>query len=411
MMRTRLAAIDPLWWAAGTGLLLRIAYLLWLTPAYGGGDADDYLTVARSLLDTGALPPRDIIPTLAPPLYPLAIAAAMLLGGTHHILVLQLLNLAVGTGSIVLAGRLARELLGTGTLAAWLFALHPGFILYTGHIDTEVLYQPLLLATLRYSWLTISRGDRRHAIVLGLLLGTGALLRPAGLPACALAFAVMASFGDTATLIKRVQRIALVAVIAAATIAPWSLYLTLHYHEPLLLTDAGGYDFWDGHHPDNLRSTLATTGEDRDSITDHKLAERDALLATATAQHLGHAAQSRLFAEAAWQHLGNGEPSLWSSTANNFVRLWRPWPDALAWGALPAFAAGLPMTLLVIAGLAGLLRGWRQSAYRLAADLCLWQIGLFTLVCVAFVSEMRYRIGHIDPLLGLWAGCLLKPNR
>lgn len=115
-----------------------------------------------------------------PPLYPLALSAVSLLGGTGE-LSHRALGLILGAATIVLVGLLGRKVSGdrtdVGLLAAGLCAAYPLMIAVDGALMSETLYGPLVVLALLAAWRLIDRPGRRIALVAGIAIGVAALAR------------------------------------------------------------------------------------------------------------------------------------------------------------------------------------------------------------------------------------------
>jgi 4-amino-4-deoxy-L-arabinose transferase-like glycosyltransferase len=123
------------------------------------------------------------------------------------------------TGSVLVAlvHRLGRYMTSTNRarIAGALAALHPGLILYSGVVMTELLAGTLLLAA---AWSALGIRNRwARLIVAGVLFGCGALVRPASLLVLpALAFCTGRS------LWQKLWQTALIGAVALVVIAPWT---------------------------------------------------------------------------------------------------------------------------------------------------------------------------------------------
>jgi len=124
------------------------------------------------------------------------------------------------TGSVMVAlvHRLARHMTtaNRARIAGALAALHPGLILYSALVMTELLGGLLLLAA---AWAALGiRNTVARVAVSGVLFGCGALVRPSSLlvlPALA--------FCTGRTLWQRTWQTALIGCIGLVTILPWTL--------------------------------------------------------------------------------------------------------------------------------------------------------------------------------------------
>jgi hypothetical protein len=115
---------------------------------------------------------------LHPPLYPFMLAGLSLLGidtPQGH----RLLGAAAGTVLVVLAGLLARRVGGerAGVVAAAVTAVYPTLIRADASLLTETVYAPILVGILLLAFRLRDRPTPRNALLLGALIGVGALGR------------------------------------------------------------------------------------------------------------------------------------------------------------------------------------------------------------------------------------------
>lgn len=113
-----------------------------------------------------------------PPLYPLALSAVSLLGGTSE-LSHRALGLPLGAVTIVLVGLLGGRAGGerTGLIAAGLCAAYPLMIAVDGALMSETLYGPLVVLALLAAWRLIDRPGPGAAALAGVAIGVAALAR------------------------------------------------------------------------------------------------------------------------------------------------------------------------------------------------------------------------------------------
>lgn len=193
------------------------------------------------------------------PLYPLFLAAHMRLFGFSLApiyasqLVLSLLNvvLVYALASQVSGGR-ARPM---PALAALLAALYLPFASYPQMILSETLYMTLLLAAFAAlgQWSQAAARQSRRALLLvalaGVLLGMAALTRGLTLgflPLVALWLLLhagrAASQGFWRSLPRRLVPAAVLTLVCACTILPWSLYASRAYGGPVLIDTTGAFN-------------------------------------------------------------------------------------------------------------------------------------------------------------------------
>ncbi len=134
------------------------------------------------------------------------------------LLTAPVVNAFLGTLLVIVVHRIARYALdqNRARVAATLCALHPGLIAYSAVVMTEVTAALFVLAAL---WIALAQRDNWRGIVgAGVLLGLGALIRPASLLAGPALLFVYGSHWKNA-----VWRSALAGAIALLTISPWTM--------------------------------------------------------------------------------------------------------------------------------------------------------------------------------------------
>jgi len=387
------------------GILLRAILVAQAPFTPSGGDADAYLYVGRHLRETGAIPAERGLPAVMPPLYPILIALTGMTGDRAGVLLLKLLNIASGAVAIAWTGRLGLILWGrrTGHIAAWLTALHPMLLLYARDVSTESLFLPLLLGGLLLLQRIVRELRFRRAVAFGVVLGLGALLRPACLPGGAAGLLVALMARSNARWRRRAAIACTAGLATLAILAPWSAYLTATFHEPMLLTDTGGFNFWDGHHPLNFRIAQERDQARRDALAATKDAERRAIVAACAAEGCTRGERSERFRRDAWARMDEGGASFAWHSAANFWGVWKAWPDPVAHSRALSVALGaflVPLTLLGIGGAGIAVRRRRTRPLALASI-----AGLLALTAAAvwYVGTFRYRFGHVDPVLMVFA--------
>ena len=204
-------------------------------------DTDSYLAIALNLLSGEGFCSVPGHPTAyRPPLYPLFVAATLLIGGPIGLGVAQVV---VGTATCGLAWMYARRigLSEKGSLlAAFLVTVDPLLLLYTSHAMTETLVTFIVTLFL----VTASAPSGRNSLALGILFGLSVLCRPSLWAFGALALLVKLSFyrkrpGEEADPFK--ARASLLAVGVLVAIAPWTIRNWIVLGRPIVMTTHGGY--------------------------------------------------------------------------------------------------------------------------------------------------------------------------
>jgi len=212
-------------------LLLRAGYVAIAagTAAQPSSDSLEYDTVAWNLangagfsLDGAAGPyPTAFVPPVVP-----WITSLLYRTGGHHFFAALLLQALIGALVPLLVLSLGSATFGGGVarLAAWLAALHPLLVFFSGYLLTETTFTAALLLALVASvaWLKTPRPGR--ALGVGLLWGLAALTRPTALPLPLLvAFWAWGPLGLTVSQRDRVRQVAMLFLGVALVVTPWTL--------------------------------------------------------------------------------------------------------------------------------------------------------------------------------------------
>jgi 4-amino-4-deoxy-L-arabinose transferase-like glycosyltransferase len=221
----------PRWLAAiaAGGLLVRLVYVLALTPHLRGlGDATYYSRLANLLADGHGFvdPGNGTATALHPPLFPLLLAPFSWLGldsyqGQRVVVCL------VGAATIVVVGLVARRLAGdrAGLIGAALAAVSPVLISADGAVMSETLLG-LLVALVAY--VAYAHESARRGVLLGALIGLAALTRGEAILLLLL-------------LARRPRRELAVMVLACALVlAPWTIRNLTTFDKPVLISTNEG---------------------------------------------------------------------------------------------------------------------------------------------------------------------------
>jgi len=208
---------------------------------YHGGanllvDGHGFVDVIRYLYVDGRLMPG----ADHPPLYQLYLAGWSLLG-LRSVLAHQIASAVLGCATIVTVGLLGRRLAGerAGLLAAAGAAGYAAIWVNDGLVMSEslsILMTALMILQAYRAW---ARPTLVNAVMLGAVSALGALTRAElllWLPLTALPLAVFSLPSWRA----RVRFVAVVAVVALAVLAPWSVRNAVTFRKPVLLSTGSG---------------------------------------------------------------------------------------------------------------------------------------------------------------------------
>lgn len=235
---------------AAAAALLRLAAIAWV-PTQPVSDFWSYFERAGHLAFGGreAFSPGHT-DSDHPPLYPLLLAGALRLAGSKSLFAAKLVNVALGTASVAIAGVGTGRLWGArpGVAAAILLAVFPRSILMCCLIASENLFTPLLLLFV-FLVVEAARSARiaRVAAAAGAALGLLALTRTV-----AYLFGVL-WIASTAAGRRRLPAVlgGFVIVLAAQHLVmlPWALRNARRIDRFTFLSTGGGYGLFLGNNP------------------------------------------------------------------------------------------------------------------------------------------------------------------
>lgn len=180
-------------------------------------------------------------------LYTIYLAGVYALVG-HHPLVARLLQACVSALSIWLAYRIGKRLFGNwaGLVSATLSAGYAYLIFFNAALMTQTFYIIAVMAAFDLALGLADQPTRRGWVLLGLMLGIGALTRQT-----LLLFAPIL-FG---WIIWRVYRrlrwrdVLVSFAMIGLVVLPWTVYNYFTFHDFLLLNSNGGFWFFSSNHP------------------------------------------------------------------------------------------------------------------------------------------------------------------
>jgi 4-amino-4-deoxy-L-arabinose transferase-like glycosyltransferase len=225
---------------------VRFAYLLTDDRAVVGGDGFAYHVVGLRLADGLGYTYGVGGPTVPfahhPPGWVTILGAVSWLGGRSQ-LAHQLVGMFIGLGVVAVIGLVGRRYFDArvGLVAAGLAALYPGFWVLEG----SILSEPLDLLVLGV--LTLVVADLRDRPTLARSLGVGALcglltlVRSEGLALMVILVAPVLLAAKSLPLRTRATRLGAAGLVCIVLIAPWAIYTSSRFSEPVLLSINGGY--------------------------------------------------------------------------------------------------------------------------------------------------------------------------
>lgn len=401
-------------------LALRVAYV-WVAAgphATPSSDGLEYDMVAWNLargpgfaLDS---PGGPFLTAFVPPVVPW-ITSLLYRAIGHHFFGALLLQCAIGALVPLLIGGFAAATFGGGVagFAAWLAALHPLLVFFSGYLLTETTFTVMLLAALLASaaWLKTPRPGR--AIGAGMLWGAAALTRPTALPLPLVVAAwAWVPLGLTIAARDRVRQTLLLLAGVAIVVAPWTIRNAIALHAFVPVTTGGGRALLDSNNPlvwsdPRLRGgAVSVYGIEpwASRFRGHSDPEVDAIArAEALAFLEAHPAEWPAMAAAKlarfWRLTAEGGGTgSWQRPGSPLTALLRRWDPLLVWSLLT-----LPLALWGLIRALGGARRWYLS-------LSAWVIVYFSLLSAVFWGALRMRV-PVEPLVTLFAAAGLDDLR
>jgi 4-amino-4-deoxy-L-arabinose transferase-like glycosyltransferase len=380
------------------GLALRVAFgLLYWTGQPLTRDEREYLSLARSLAAGNGFVYDDVMrsgpftPFGRAPGYPVFLAAV---GGGRSVVetvpaAVKIAQSVVGGFGIVLIGVIAHRLAGVraSKAAALIAAAYPPLIWIAAFAWSEAVFWPVGLLIVWVFDRLMTKPDRIGAAMLcGLLIGAGILIRPA-----------LIFFVPLAVLYALWQRrpklIAGLAIGTLVIVGPWTARNVQHYGRFVLVASEGGVTFWTGNHP------LAVG--DGDLAANPRLKE-DNLRLRAEHPGLSEEEMERFYYEEAFAWMRT-HPVDWLrlEARKAFYLVVPAGPSYALHSARYRVTSVVAYLALLALACLGLARG--RANLRRAAGLWLLAASAVA-VCLVFFPQERFRIPIVDPVLVVLGG-------
>lgn len=172
-----------------------------------------------------------------PPGWSAVLAIFSAVGGRSYE-VHELVGCAVGAGTVVCAGLLARRVGGAraGLIAAAVAALYPVYVALDGSLMSEPPYALGVALCMLAAFRVADEPTLRRAALLGLAIGLTVLVRGEALGL----MVVLAVPAVLAVRERRIARIAVVWLVALVAIAPWAIRNSTTFHRPMLVSSEDG---------------------------------------------------------------------------------------------------------------------------------------------------------------------------
>jgi 4-amino-4-deoxy-L-arabinose transferase-like glycosyltransferase len=255
-------------WVSGLTLLafvLRLVWVLYTDTIPLGGDPHWYYVVGINIAEGNGfvaarnelweLPGPGLPTAFWPPGYPFALGALFTVFGVG-ITTAQVLNVVLGAVTVPFVYALGREIVNrqVGLAAAALFTVFPNVIAGTPLLFPEPLFTLIFVAALS---LLVSRPAScwQFVAIFGFLTGVAALTRGQGallLPIAGLYWLTSAGWRGA------IQSTAIAALVATATIAPWTVRNYVEMDAFIPISTNSGAALRVGHNPDSIGMTKWT---------------------------------------------------------------------------------------------------------------------------------------------------------
>lgn len=397
--------IRPLIVVALVGMLARLAFgFVYWTDRPMTRDEHEYLSLARSVAAGHGFVYDDVLtsdgvePFGRAPGYP-AFLAAIGAGAAPAPSVPAAVKVAqavVGALGVLMVGLIARRLAGPSAAlwAASIAAVYPPLVWIAGYALSEALFWPVgLLAAWLFDRAVFSPAPTRLALLCGLALGAGTLIRPALVLFLPLALLF---------LLARRQLPIFVALVLGlmAVVGPWTVRNYVHHGRLVFVASEGGVTFWTGNHP------LAVGDGDMAANIDIKL---DNQRLRARYPDVGEEDMEPIYYREALTWVRQHPVDWIALQARKVFYLVVPIGPSYTLHSTRYFVASVVSYLGV---LAVVLLTVRHIRHRLGAVAGLWLLaGSAVLVALVFFPQERFRIPIIDPALVILAGAGLAASR
>jgi hypothetical protein len=234
-------------------------------------DEEEYLTLARNLIEEGTYTAFTQPTAFRPPGYPYLLSVFVALG--FHPIILRFLNyLVLGTAALLLSRFIRKQ---GSPLAAYVGLItvlfNPVFFYTAGTLYPQTLISAFLVLVVTTAFSEPFK--MRHAVLLGMFFGCLLLLTPA----TAIALVCFAVWAVLYWKRESIQRIAVLLGVCLLVITPWTVRNTIRFDSVVFISTNGGFNLLMGNNP----KATATTGvvdisEILDGMRDLDEIDRDA---------------------------------------------------------------------------------------------------------------------------------------
>ena len=233
--------------AFALALMLRVAWVLWVDRTeFVLNDTLMYHTNAQSIVAGGGFrPPWGGVSAQWPPGYSLVLAGVYAVAGVRP-QAGEVLNAVVGAVGVVLLMMLVERIVNrrTAIVAGVALAVMPGPIMWTDVLVSETLFTTMFIGL--FVLLAYAEPTPGWLVSIGLLIGLGANVRG---EAMVWGLLPIVFFWPTSTRPELVKRVGLIAVVAIATLLPWTIRNVVVMDAFLPTGTNASHTLWAGHNP------------------------------------------------------------------------------------------------------------------------------------------------------------------
>ncbi len=376
-----------------------------MTAWSGGGDQQDYITLASNILAGDGFTYHHQATAFRPPLFPLLLAGFMWLFGVHWIIAVRVFQFVAGLLTAVICARLSARLFDPPAARVALVAalFMPMSIYFQNEILTECATSLFVALSLLYLARSISENRTSDYVLLGFFSSLAALIRFNAAALVMVACGVTLVCGGAR---KRMRRFVIVTGACLVTLAPWLIRTGVAFHGHAIYSTYSGFAAVEG-----VVMPLGRTQPGETDATESALhwgnwsveTNGPARLLLPAEPELNREAWSvagRLWKEQGWRMAPltlKKISAFWLGTDQVF------WTQSFSWRnrLLRWAGVGFYWLILVLA-----IRGWFRLLRRnpTIAQVLLFYAIFVTVLHIPLVMNTRLRSPLLDPLLVALAG-------
>ena len=404
--------------AAAAAVVARLAYVVVLASTKLSDDETSFWTIARNLAHGAGFTYQGRATAWRPPLYTWALAGAR--WGGVSVRGVEVGQAVVGAATPALLFGLTRQVTGSrraALVAAWIGAIYPPFVYFSGRLLSENAAIPLYLLALWASVVWLDRRGAGWAAACGVAWGAAILGRPTALPVAALCAVVGAVAVRTIRgrdperrVVRAVLEAGVTLLLIAAVTAPWVARNASAVGGPEPVTSNEGFALWSANRLDDVSLKSVNDDVRYPGMQDYAVYGRAFPGIETLARSKGfafdtasEAAQDRWFRDLAVHDMEADPWRFVSRTAERAAFVLLPAPDNASQkaktGTVEKLALWVTSGPLLVIGIAGLV----ALGVRRRRDAAVWFLGLSALgsllLVATHVPDVRYRVDGVDPIL------------